>query len=260
MKIGLKLYSTNVGLIPEALELKKRELLEYIELYVIPGSYETTIDKWRSLDIPYVIHAPHSYHGINFAQADKWETNSKNIYEAQRFADSLCSDIIIVHGGNNGKFDETLRQLGLLKEKRIVLENKPKTGILGEQCVGWSPLEFWSAIDSGIIHGTVLDFGHASCAAASMRVDVRGVIQGFMEFNPKIYHLADGDVLSEKDMHLNLGKGNFNLAEFIAVIPPDAYLTLETPRKPSSDLKDFVEDVHFLRRISIQEKVYGWMD
>src|SRR3989304_365347 len=104
MKIGLKLFSTDVALISDARELKAKGFFDFVELYVIPGSHGNTIENWKSLDVPYVIHAPHSYHGINFAQADKWETNSKNIYEAQRFADSLCSDIIIVHGGNNGKF------------------------------------------------------------------------------------------------------------------------------------------------------------
>lgn len=260
MKIGLKLYSTDVALIHDASELKAKDFFDFVELYVIPGSYGNTIEKWKDLGVQYVIHAPHSYHGINFAQADKWETNYKNFKETQQFADTLGSEIIIVHGGNNGSFDETVRQLKLLNENRIVLENKPKIGIADELCVGWSLLEFRHAIDSGVVHGTALDFGHATCAAASMRVDVMGVVQGFMEFNPKIYHLADGDVLSEKDMHLNLGKGNFNLAELIAVIPPDAYLTIETARKRSNGLKDFIEDVLLLRRISIQENVYGWMD
>lgn len=254
MKIGLKLYSTDIALIPDARELKAKVFFDFVELYVIPGSYGNTIEKWKDLGVQYVIHAPHSYHGINFAQADMWETNHKNFTESQKFADTLGSEIIIVHGGSNGSFDETLRQLKLMNENRIVLENKPRTGIADELCVGWSLLEFRQAIDSGVLHGTALDFGHATCSAAFMRVDVMRVIQGFMEFNPQIYHLADGDVLSEKDMHLNLGKGNFKLAEFVAVIPPDAYLTIETARKPSNGLKDFVEDVLFLRRISIQEK------
>jgi len=252
MKIGLKLHSTNVALISDARELKAKEFFDFVELYVIPESYKNTIENWKSFDIPYVIHAPHSYDGVNFAQGDMWESNHKNFNETQKFADTLDSDIIIVHSGNNGSFDETLRQLKLLNEKRIVLENKPKVGIADELCVGWSPFEFQRAVDSGIIHGTALDFGHAVCAAAAIGVDVMGVIQGFMEFNPKIYHLADGDILSEKDVHLNLGKGTFNLAEFIAVIPLDAYLTIETPRKPSNGLEDFVEDVLFLRKISIQ--------
>lgn len=260
MKFGLKLYSTDVALISDARELKAKNFFDFVELYVIPGSYGNTIENWKDLGVPYVIHAPHSYHGINFAQANKWETNCKNFKEAQKFADTFGSDIIIVHGGNNGSINETVRQLNLLNEMRLVLENKPRMGIADELCVGWSLTEFRQAIDSGVVHGTALDFGHATCAAASMRVDVMEVVRGFVEFNPKIYHLADGDVLSEKDMHLNLGKGNFNLAEFIAVIPPDAYLTIETPRKPSNGLKDFVEDVLFLKRISIQEKVYECMD
>lgn len=255
MKIGLKLYSTDVALISDARELKVKEFFDFVELYVIPGSYGNTIESWKSFDVPYVIHAPHSYHGINFARADMWETNHKNFNETRKFADTLDSDIIIVHSGNNGSFDETLRQIKLLNDNRIVLENKPKMGIAGEMCVGWSPLEFQRAVDSGVIHGTALDFGHASCAAKSLGVDTMGIIKELMEFKPKIFHLSDGDASSERDAHLNLGKGSFNLAAFIAVLPFDAYLTIETPRKPSNGLDDFVADVYFVKDICAERLI-----
>lgn len=78
MKIGLKLYSTDVALIPDARKLKVREFVDFVELYIIPGSYENSIENWKGLDVPYVIHAPHSYHGINFAQAENpWPSRSE---------------------------------------------------------------------------------------------------------------------------------------------------------------------------------------
>ena len=247
--IGLKLHSTNVALIPDALRLKKEGFFDYIELYIIPDTYEETIDAWKNLDVPYVIHAPHSFHGVNLAQADKWEINLKHFNETRQFADDLGSDIIIVHGGNNGSFDETLRQIELLKEQRIVLENKPKKGLYGEICVGWSPKEFHTAFHDGILNGTALDFVHANCASNSMGIDVMELVSEFMIFKPKIFHLSDGEHSSEEDTHYNFGKGNLNLHQFVSVVPKEGLLTIETPLDQSRRLKDFIHDVRYLHSI-----------
>ena len=248
-KLGLKLYSTNTDLIKNASELHKDGFFYYIELYIIPGSYEK-INKWKDFDIPYIIHAPHSSHGVNLAQKEKWETNLQHFNETQRFTDELGSDIIIVHGGNNGSFEETIRQIRLLDDQRIILENKPKRGLFDEECVGWSPSEFQMALKTDAISGTALDFVHATCAACSLQVETITLINEFLKFNPKIFHLSDGDTQSQKDTHLNFGKGNLNLKEFLASIPNGGLLTLETPRDPAKGLNDFVNDVIFLQKVS----------
>lgn len=248
-KIGLKLHSINTALIPNTLQLKEKGLFDYIELYAIPGSYEATINAWKDLDVPYVIHAPHSFHGVNLAQANKRETNLQYFNEARQFADDLGSDIIIVHGGNNGSFEETLRQIKLLNEPRIALENKPKIGVLNEVCVGWSPAEFHRAAEMGILSGTVLDFVHAVYAANSAKIDEMKIIKEFTIFHPKVYHLSDGDASSEKDIHLNLGEGNLDLGGFLSVIPKGGLVTIEIPREPSRGLEDFVDNINFLRAL-----------
>jgi deoxyribonuclease IV len=248
MKIGLKLYSTDVALIPRSLKLKG-DIFNFIELYIIPGSFQKTIGAWKAIDIPYVIHAPHSSHGVNLAQKDKWETNLKHFNETRLFADELGANNIIVHGGNNGSFSETIRQIELLNEPRIALENKPKLGLFGEECVGWSPSEFRQALETGVITRTVLDFVHATCAARSLEIEATTLINEFLEFNPIVFHLSDGDAQSQKDTHLNFGKGNLNLKGFLSLVPKGSLLTIEAPRDPSHGLNDFAEDVFFLRKV-----------
>lgn len=248
LKIGLKLYSTNTELIPEALSLKNK-YFNFIELYIIPGSYKKTIESWKKFDVPYVIHAPHSFNGVNLAQVEKWETNLLFYNETRLFADSLNSDIIIAHGGNKGSFDETIRQIKSIGDKRIILENKPKLGLNNEICVGWSPAEFKKIFDEHIINGIALDFGHASCAARSSGVDVMDIVKELIVFNPKIFHLSDSDSLSERDKHFNLGKGNLDLLQFIQFVPVNGLLTIETPREVSKGLSDFIEDVKYLKKL-----------
>jgi len=249
LNIGLKLYSTDTSLIDNALRIQEEGFYDYIELYIIPSSYKGTINAWKALDVPFVIHAPHSFHGFNLAQANMWEANQCNFKEAQLFADSLGADTIIVHGGNNGSFAETLRQIALLNEKRIALENKPKFGQKKELCIGWSPAQFRQAVDDGFSNAFILDFAHAACAANSLNIDTMEIIRGFVEFKPKIFHLSDGDNSSEIDIHLNLGKGSFDLGDFLSVVPEGALMTIETPRNQSNGLEDFVNDVSFLRKV-----------
>ncbi len=253
LRIGLKLYSTDTTLIENALRIQEEGFFDYIELYIVPGSYEKTIECWKSFNCPFVIHAPHSIHGFNLAQAEKWEINYQNFYHSKLFSDTFNSDIIIVHGGNNGSFNETIRQIKLLNENKIVLENKPKVGLQNEQCVGCTPSEFHLASEAGILHGTVLDFVHAVCTANSLGIDKMEIIRDFMVFNPKIFHIADGYTSSEKDIHLNLGKGNLNLAEFLSVIPHGGLVTIETPHDKFRGLEDFVNNVNFLRNLLSKE-------
>jgi len=254
-KIGLKLYSTNTDLIPDA-RLLKDKYLNFVELYVVPGSYDKTISAWKEADFPYVIHAPHSFHGVNLAQMEKWKTNLQSYNEAKLFADNLNSDIIIAHGGNEGAFDETIRQIRSIGDKRIVLENKPKLGLDNEICVGWSQSEFRKIFDEHIINGIALDYAHASCAAKSLDVDVMDIVKELMLFNPKIFHLSDSDSLSEQDKHFNLGKGNLNLLQFIHIVPTNGLLTIETPRDSSRGLTDFIADVKYLKKLlAIEENL-----
>lgn len=247
-RIGLKLYSTNIDQIREAAALKNK-YFNFVELYIVPDSYEETIGSWKRFDVQYVIHAPHFFHGVNLAQIEKRATNLAAYAETRRFADDLHSEIIIAHGGNNGSFDETIRQIRSIDDKRIILENKPRLGLNNEICVGSSPAEFGKIFAERIINGIALDFGHACCAARSMKVDVIDLIREFMRFNPKIYHLSDSDSSSEQDKHFNFGKGNLNLLQFISSVPVDGLITIEAPREQSSGFNDFIDDVKYLKRL-----------
>jgi len=246
MSIGLKLYSTDTALIPEAMVLYERDLFQFIELYLTPRTPREMIGQWKRLGVPFVIHAAHSLHGINLAQAEREKDNVQYFGETSRIADMLGSSWIIAHGGNNGSILETIRQIGLMGDNRIVIENKPKIGLRDEACIGWSPADFQKIADTGRLYGFVLDFAHASCAARSEGIDEAKMIESFLALHPVVFHLSDGNAISEKDTHLNLGKGNRDLGFYVGCVPLDGYITLETPRNPATGLDDFVRDAAFL--------------
>jgi deoxyribonuclease-4 len=142
-----------------------------------------------------------------------------------------------------------MKQISVIDDFRIVLENKPKIGLFHEICVGWSPDEFRKDVCRHV-GGIALDFGHASCAARSLQRNVMEIVREFMSFEPRIFHISDNDGLSEQDQHYNLGKGSLALLPFLEILPMKALLTIETPRSASKGLDDFVDDVKFLRKLS----------
>ena len=248
--LGLKLFSTDFELLREAAKLSEENIFHYIELYIIPGTFEKTAKIWQSCQIPYVIHAPHSEHGINLSLDSQWGENRALFKETQRFADLLESEIIIVHGGHSGTLHETIRQIMLFNEDRICLENKPKIGLNNEYCIGWSPDEFKRVADAGVLtSGIVLDFGHAICAAFSLGRDYMELVNEFLLFKPRVFHLSDGNIASEKDCHLNIGQGNFKIADLISVVPENAYVTLETPRNNLNGINDFIKDISCIQSL-----------
>ena len=66
-QIGLKLWSTDSGIMPEAINLYEKGYFDYIELYIVPGLRTADLDKWATFPGEYIIHCPHSGHGFNLA-------------------------------------------------------------------------------------------------------------------------------------------------------------------------------------------------
>lgn len=251
MKIGLKLWSTDTSFIPEAAELRIKKIFDYIELYVVPYSYDSTASLWKETGIDFVIHAPHTAHGVNLANDNLRKSNLKIYSEVKRFCDTLQSPYIVVHGGSDGTLDETIYQLRMLRDERIRLENKPLKGLKGELCKGCSPEEFRAVHEAGVLNGITLDFGHAIYYSASCRLDYRNIISEFLKFTPSVFHLSDGYYNSHTDVHLNIGKGEFDITELLNIVADNGMVSIETPRSSKVDLHEFIEDVRNIRLIKV---------
>jgi sugar phosphate isomerase/epimerase len=168
----------------------------------------------------------------------------------EKFRVELRPVHVIFHPGLNGDIFETIRQLRLFKVEYpalfnlALIENKPKIGLKGEACIGSSPEEIKRIVgETGL--GFCLDVGHAINYSAWACLKYFDILDIFQSLKPKMYHLSDGDFHSEKDVHLNFGKGNFDLPYIIKKIPWNARVTIETEKDPSLNLSDFEEDVRF---------------
>lgn len=154
-----------------------------------------------------------------------------------------------MHSGFGGPLEEVCLQALGLQETRLALENTPKVGIGGESCVAWSPALVDEALATGAFRGFVLDIGHALYASASASTAWELFLAEFLCMSPDLFHLSDGYMGLDKDIHESIGKGTFDLKRILAMIPPDAAVTLETPRDMDHGLNDSIHDALEVRRL-----------
>lgn len=238
IKFGLKLWS-NSNLSEEEKEYLKNDLFQYIELTAVP---DTEIAPFLEHDFSYIIHIPPETQGLNIADKEKKEFNLKTIDNCIEWAEKLNAKHLVLHPGF-GSMDNTLEFLDKINDPRILIENMPKLGLDNEHMVGYAPEQIKELM--GNKFGFCLDFGHAIKASVSLNRNYKEVLLEFMKLKPAMFHLSDGNTGNEKDEHLSLGKGNFDLSillDFIAQSESEM-VTLETPR---NNLKDDEENIKYI--------------
>ena len=242
MKFGLKLWSTNTHLIPQAVNLIDEKIFDYIELFVVP----TTPINPFILDIPYVIHIPHDRYGVDINDAKKNKHSLQIINECQIWADKLNAQYLILHPGE-GSLQQGAGLLRELTDNRILIENMPRVGINDEDMSGYSPDQIKELIGESE-KGFCLDLHHAVKAAVSMKRDYKEIIRDFLTIQPKIFHISDGDIKNEKDHHQDIGTGSFDFAFFKECIEnsESKIITLETPRRNHFSFYNDVKNIKIL--------------
>ena len=258
MQFGLKLGSKNTSYTEDIHFFYKREYFQYIELFATPESFDDTIEYWKQLSIPIIIHAPHSFAGMNLSLSEERENNINKIKETFRFADALGSEFIIFHSGINGTIEEAIYQLRPFIDSRCLIENKPKKGLKDEKCIGSTPEEIKHLLNELQI-SFCFDIGHAICAANSLEREPIGFMKEFLNLNPSMYHLTDGDYKNEHDTHLHYGKGTFPLKELIKIIPSESKITNEA--KHEDNLNAFKSDsIYLMSELYLRKAVYSDID
>ena len=161
-------------------------------------------------------------------------------------------EFIIFHPGIEGTLEETIRQIGEIRRtcpethNLMLVENKPRFSLKEEDCRGSAVDEITEILNRTEV-GFCLDIGHAICAANSSELNWRESLANFVGMQPLMFHLSDGNINSEKDTHLNYGKGNFPIPEILNLMPKTAMISIETEKCSVTDLNDFKKDTEKLR-------------
>lgn len=253
-KLGLKLWSINTDFYyEEAKKLYTQGIFDYIELYVVPNTLNT-LQKWKELNIPFIIHAPHFAHKFNLSKVENKDRNSEIYEETKRFADELNAKYIIFHGGVDGSVEETARQLESFNEQRALIENKPYIALPnrmgGKFCRG-ATLEEIKYIKDTAKCGFCFDIGHAICSANSQNKEQYSFLHELMSLNPTMFHLSDvKDMNSPYDAHPHLGTGELDIERLKReIFYSDAIISVETNKNSKENLDDFEKDIEWLMNL-----------
>lgn len=249
LKFGLKLWSVNTNLIDQAIHLIDEKIFDYIELFVLPN----TDIKPFLIKVPYIIHIPHEKFGINIGDPAAKDYTMQKIDESIIWADQLNAKYLILHAGY-GSMQHAASLLREMEDRRFLIENMPKVGLDGEAMIGYSPEHIQELIEDNNM-GLCLDFGHAVKAALSLGIDHKEYIREFMRFKPCVFHISDGMLSGEKDEHLGIGEGEYDIGYFIKCIRNNdlSYVTVETPRKEKELLREDIDNLH-----KIKKKITGY--
>ena len=248
--LGLKLGSIDTQYAPEILQYYEQGLFQYIALFAVSETFNKTISYWKQFNIPFGIHAPHSAAGLNLANSASRNSNKIKIEEVIKFADALNAEYIVFHSGTNGVPEETIEQLKSFADDHFLIENKPIRGLDGSTCVGCTFEDLKLIINEiGNGCGFCLDFGHAICAANTLKKDPFDFIKKLYALNPRVYHLTDGLLSSDLDSHLHYGEGDFPLKELLAMVPDGGMITNEAKRARSGCIDEFRADSLFFRNL-----------
>ena len=242
MRFGLKLWSINTDLIDEAVRLIDEKVFDYIELMVMPDSEIRPF----LIDVPYIIHIPHEKFGVNIGDSAAKEYSLQKINESIAWADQMNAKYLILHAGY-GSMQHATDLLREVSDSRLLIENMPKVGLGGEAMIGYSPAQIEELIGDSDM-GLCLDFGHAVKAAVSHGVDYKEYVEGFMGLEPRVFHVSDGMLSGERDEHLGIGEGEYDLGFLMGCVEKNnsALVTLETPRNRKS-LNEDMENLYILK-------------
>ncbi len=252
-KIGLKLWSINTDYYyDEAKRLYNAGVFDYIELYIVPDTLDK-IARWKSLGIPFSLHAPYIIHQVNLASKENEKYNLEIYKQVQKYAESLSAIYVVIHGGIEGYIEETIRQLNLIKKNfktKLLIENKPYISPIGNKICRGATIEEIDKIIKKVNCGFCLDIGHAICTANYLNKDIYSYIKEYNDkFNPECYHFSDNDSSSITDRHLHFGDGNFDFTRILNIIDDDKNITIETRKNSKILLSDFYNDANFLKGI-----------
>ncbi len=238
MRIGIKVYSKDHELIPEY-----AKHADFIEVLVEPGFDYRLLKKYGA---EYVVHVPHNKFGFNPADKNSWELSKKILDFSKEAADYLNSKKMITHVGhftNDGCNEENIIEfISANKDDRIILENLPKK--TKYHSFPFATPEDIESISKKLGLGICLDFSHATCAAAVLKIDFIKLIGQINSLNPRHYHISDGWISSDTDIDLHFFKGNYPLEKFKAIIPKNGEVTIETYHE---DISVKIKEIEFLR-------------
>jgi deoxyribonuclease-4 len=246
IQIGVKIATRNLDFIPEI--YANQDLIDFIEIILLPEFIPNDVKIIQNLKIPYVIHIPAGVYDLDFGNSEKQPNNIKFIKKLNQAVPKLNPLCFIVHP-ESGDIDLSITNLKKLRCAPLALENMPKASHLGGELLGFDPpglQEFFTRMPTLAF---CFDLNHAIKAAISQELDPLLFIQEFLAFKqPLLFHIAGGTLSTAIDEHLSLDDGDYPLPALktlLSQLPYPVPLTFETPKLPDHTIENDLRNMQF---------------
>ena len=244
IKLGIKIATKNFDFIPE-INVNK-DLIDFIEIILMPEFNSDDINSINELKFPYVIHIPSSNYGIDFGDKEKNKNNEAYIQKLNQICGKLTPICYIVHP-ESGDMNLSIKNLKKIKAKPLALENMPKKSLKNGDLLGYDINQLKEYFKQIPNLEFCFDLNHAIKAAISMNLKSFDYMQQLIDYKkPIIFHLSGGNLNVEADEHLPLNEGQYDLRlikNFLLSLDYELYLTFETPRNYEKKSEDDIKNM-----------------
>lgn len=269
MKIGAK-----ISLDPERRGEIERivGIVDFVEVFVKKGNMPAS--EARELGTRWVVHGPHVSHGVNFSKLT--DEGRQKFRDSIVLASELEARYVIVHPGACKRGDDRqtmyeemianileMRDFASQNSVELILENITDEDVYPvHKGMSESPDMYLVSTPGEIRDSTkrlgldfLMDFSHAAITALHQGRDYKEFVREVAGLKPEMFHICDNKASSPYDMHLPLGRGDYDIAFFASLIG-DEDVTLEVTSDhlggvlPTFD--DFKESVDHLVSLGVK--------
>lgn len=249
IKFGIKLSINDFSLISQIYE--SQDLIDFIEIILNPEFKNEDIRVIKGLKLPYIIHIPSSNYGIDFGEPNKSKNNECYIDKINTYRKDLEPLCYIVHP-ESGHFNYSINNLKKLKVFPLAIENMPYKSIFGGKLLGYNSESLKKFFEEIPNLEFCLDINHAIKASISLKANPFSLLRELIEFKePIVFHISDGNLNEEKDEHLPLKEGKYdlkNIKQLLFEYGKMINLTFETPRNDSKTIVDDIRNMLLFKK------------
>jgi hypothetical protein len=247
IKCGIKLWTNNTRLFPDATDGYKNKFFDFVELYH-NASKEVNPDNLKFLkEIPVTIHNTYDsgFHEfeIGTKQLDIWG-------KTKQLADYFESPHIIIHPGKSSSLDEFRKNLEKIDDSRILIENMAGLDLDGNLTLGYDLPQLEKLRQ---LKGICFDFEKAVKSACYQKIGYKEFISDSLKsLKPFYFHISGGNKDNCRDEHGNLWESNFDLKwikdELLEISrEKNIFLVFETPKEGDS-LKNDIKNIEYFKK------------
>ncbi|MBZ9570912.1 sugar phosphate isomerase/epimerase [Methanobrevibacter sp. TMH8] len=249
MKIGVSTLAINNNELYENLKILEELNIDYIEILLEYPNSNIDTDLLNSFNFTYTVHSP--IIDLNIASLNKsiQMTSINEIVKSIGLANSLDSDIVVVHPGSvpflaRNHLDKVLAKC---RESLVTLDNYAKDNGVSLAVENMPNIDSFLYKDINELNKLLNNLD------MSMTLDIgHGAVTGFSEnqmYFDSVKHIHLSDNNHDHDMHYGLGEGSIDFKTIIDIFEKNKYDGIYVIEV--NNMESVIKSIEYLKKLNI---------